>query len=58
MDAKIPEWIPDRLVEVLPPQPKAARRAATKTCICCRQLRPAYAIEDDSCGICEECLTS
>ena len=31
--------------------------AKAKTCLCCEKLRPSSCMDDDGCGICEECLS-
>lgn len=56
MDAQTNKQIPENRIEILPSESKARCRAGAKTCICCGQPRPASAMDDDGCGICEECL--
>jgi hypothetical protein len=31
--------------------------AGSKKCLCCDKLRPASYMDEDGCGICEECLS-
>ncbi len=31
--------------------------ADTRMCLCCEKLRPSSCMDDDGCGICEECLS-
>lgn len=45
------------LIEILPPERDACRGVETKTCLCCERPRPASLMDDDGCGICEECLS-
>lgn len=57
MDAHIKKTIPDDLIEILPPDRHDCHAAGMKTCLCCAQTRPESAMDDDGCGICEECLS-
>ncbi|MGF9567044.1 hypothetical protein [Neorhizobium sp. JUb45] len=57
MDAKTNKHTPEKLIEIIPPEPQVRCRAGAKICICCEQSRPASAMDDDGCGICEECLS-
>jgi len=41
-------------IEILPPDP--ALRAPFMLCDCCRQQKPAGCFDEDSCGLCMDCL--
>lgn len=41
-------------IEILPPDP--ALLAPLMLCDCCRQQKPACRFEEDSCGLCMDCL--
>jgi hypothetical protein len=43
-------------IEVLPPDRDETCASEAATCPCCRKLRPATSMDDDGCGICDECL--
>jgi hypothetical protein len=43
-------------VEIIPPE-RADPDMESKTCLCCEQRRPASCMDEDGCGICEECLS-
>lgn len=47
--------ISDLLIEIIPPE-RDDSRIGTRTCLCCERPRPASYMDDDGCGICEECL--
>ncbi|TAW53266.1 hypothetical protein [Rhizobium leguminosarum] len=49
------EILADTLVEILPPKRKKGSRGNLATCQCCGRRRT---IDEDCCGICEECLAS
>lgn len=49
--------ITENLIEILPPERGKNMRTGAKTCLCCQKPRPAEAMDDDGCGICEECLS-
>ncbi len=55
MDDAAIELISDNLVEILPPEMQAGGPQA-KTCLCCCRRCLPGAIDDDGCGICDECL--
>ncbi|TBC68739.1 hypothetical protein ELH30_31685 (plasmid) [Rhizobium ruizarguesonis] len=42
-------------IEILPPD-RETFTADSTTCPCCRKIRPASSMDDDGCGICDECL--
>lgn len=44
----------DQLVEILPPERKGCRLLEVSACICCGHRSR---IDEDGCGICDECLT-
>jgi len=41
-------------IEILPPEHDDVGRSAARTCLCCG--RSQSFLDDDGCGICEECL--
>ncbi|MDH7792534.1 hypothetical protein QBD00_003453 [Ochrobactrum sp. AN78] len=43
-------------IEILLPNPRLD--ATALLCDCCRQKKPAYCFEEDSCGLCMDCLES
>jgi len=45
----------DALVEIIPPQTGAAEGDQV-VCICCQRSRSRTRMDDDACGICEECI--
>ncbi len=49
----VADFVFDAAVEIIPPK-HSGDRAHTRTCICCQ--RPSELIDDDGCGICDECL--
>ncbi|ANL41436.1 hypothetical protein [Rhizobium phaseoli] len=55
MDDDLPnELIASHDIEIIPPRHGAFFGAGAMTCLCCRQSR--LFIDEDACGICEECL--
>jgi hypothetical protein len=56
MGAHTKKTIDHSLIEIFPPKSKSCR-TDVKTCLCCQQQRSAAAMDDDGCGICEECLS-
>ncbi|MBB4351834.1 hypothetical protein GGE35_005633 [Rhizobium cellulosilyticum] len=44
----------DADIEILPPQPVTEGELAVCAC-CCRHL-PNWVMDEDGCGICDECL--
>ena len=47
---------PDSIVEVLPPGNEVRCGPDVVRCLCCGQARPRSWLDDDGCGICEECI--
>lgn len=43
-------------IEIFPPDRDETCTSDATTCPCCRKLRPASSMDDDGCGICDECL--
>jgi len=43
-------------IEILPPEREDNCTSDATTCPCCQKLRPASSMDDDGCGICDECL--
>ncbi|WJH38702.1 hypothetical protein N7E02_04830 (plasmid) [Aliirhizobium terrae] len=41
-------------IELLPPERMCEDE--TVVCVCCRHRRPKSAMDEDGCGICDECL--
>jgi hypothetical protein len=56
MDEDYKRLVSDRVMEILPPDRNDLRFAETATCLCCRRQRLASSMDEDGCGICEECL--
>jgi hypothetical protein len=47
---------PECVIEILPPVRQKPAEPDTVTCPCCRRVRAISAMDDDGCGICDECL--
>jgi len=43
-------------IEILPPTREDVGMGS-KTCLCCERIRPASCMDEDGCGICEDCLS-
>ncbi|WP_103086629.1 hypothetical protein [Agrobacterium bohemicum] len=43
-------------IEIFPPDRDEVCTLDAATCPCCQKLRPASSMDDDGCGICDECL--
>jgi hypothetical protein len=56
MDRSADDTLSEFYNEILPPGRKEMYASDTITCPCCRELRPASSMDDDGCGICDECL--
>ncbi|AIC29527.1 hypothetical protein IE4771_PA00021 (plasmid) [Rhizobium etli bv. mimosae str. IE4771] len=56
MDRNAVDTLSEFYIEILPPDLEEACVSDAKTCPCCRKLRPASSMDDDGCGICDECL--
>lgn len=41
-------------LEIIPPEHFDSQD--TTVCLCCCRLRPNFVMDDDDCGICDECL--
>lgn len=46
----------DLHMEILPPERDDESRADGIACLCCRRTRSARKMDEDGCGICDECL--
>ncbi len=46
----------DLHMEILPPERTEEPQADATACLCCRRMRSAAKMDDDGCGICDECL--
>ena len=44
------------LMEISPPERDEEPCADGTECLCCRWLRSARKMDEDGCGICDECL--
>jgi hypothetical protein len=56
MDDLIPTTLfPDHNIEILPPERHACPIEQTSSCLCCGRRAT---IDEDCCGICEECLSA
>ncbi|MDG3578090.1 hypothetical protein P7F60_16970 [Rhizobium sp. YJ-22] len=44
----------DDTVEILPPERAAGRGGGKMACLCCQRERQS--MDDDGCGICDDCL--
>lgn len=56
MDRRTADLLSERKIEILQPVREGASSADAITCPCCRKVRPASSMDDDGCGICDECL--
>ncbi|NKK87387.1 hypothetical protein GFL80_24770 [Rhizobium leguminosarum bv. viciae] len=56
MDRSAADMLSEVCIEILPPDRDETCAGDTTTCPCCRRLRPASSMDDDRCGICDECL--
>ncbi|SCB48104.1 hypothetical protein GA0061102_106313 [Rhizobium miluonense] len=50
------DQLPDLHMEILPPERVEESCTDAKACLCCRRMRSAARMDDDGCGICDECL--
>ncbi|RWY66776.1 hypothetical protein EHI48_32420 [Rhizobium sp. WSM1325] len=55
MDRSAAEMLSE-FYEILPPDREEPCASDAPTCPCCRKLRPASSMDEDGCGICDECL--
>lgn len=56
MGQRLNESMGEFRVEVLPPERERRRAGDTAICPCCDTVCPASSMDDDGCGICDECL--
>ncbi|TCA30185.1 hypothetical protein E0H70_16045 [Rhizobium leguminosarum bv. viciae] len=56
MDRRAADTLSKVCIEILPPNRDEACAPDATTRPCCRTLRPASSMDDDGCGICDECL--
>ncbi|TAV40633.1 hypothetical protein ELI30_35665 [Rhizobium leguminosarum] len=56
MDRSAAEMLSEIYIEILPPDRDETCAPDATTCPCCRRLRAASSMNDDGCGICNECL--
>ncbi|NKJ94645.1 hypothetical protein GFM14_24350 [Rhizobium leguminosarum bv. viciae] len=56
MDRNAAEMLSEFYIGILPPDRDDTCASDATTCPCCRRLRPASSMDDDGCGICDECL--
>ena len=54
MDDLASDGFLDADVEILPPE--HITECETATCACCCRQRPRSMMDEDGCGICDECL--
>ncbi|MBD9453930.1 hypothetical protein IB244_20645 [Rhizobium sp. RHZ02] len=55
MDALTTKLSSNPTIEIIPPL-QVSRFSNFTTCLCCNRLRTPGEIDDDGCGICNECL--
>ncbi|MNR97848.1 hypothetical protein D3C71_814350 [compost metagenome] len=55
MDDAVGTDFSDDLIEIFPPEPRVSTREA-KTCLCCCLPCSSLHIDEDGCGICDQCL--
>ncbi|WP_170117253.1 hypothetical protein [Neorhizobium alkalisoli] len=53
MTELVADFLFDAAVEIIPPEDQE-KREDTRICLCCQ--RAARRMDDDGCGICDECL--
>ncbi|RWX20668.1 hypothetical protein EHI47_39015 [Rhizobium leguminosarum] len=56
MDRSAADMLSEFYIEILPPDRDETCASDATACPCCRRLRPASSMDDDGCGICDECL--
>ena len=56
LDKPATELFSDLMMEILPPEREDKACAGAMTCLCCRRPRSQSMMDEDGCGICEECL--
>lgn len=55
MDQRGADMLSEFYIEI-PPDREETSASDARTCPCCLKLRPASSMDDDGCGICDECL--
>ncbi len=43
-------------IEVIPPERDEGDLGNAMICLCCHEMRSAWRMDADGCGICDECL--
>jgi hypothetical protein len=56
MDQSAADLLSKVCIEILPPDRDETWASDATICTCCGKLRPASSMDDDGCGICDECL--
>lgn len=56
MDYGMTELFSDADTEILPPARNTEHEMAI--CLCCCRQRPNFTMDEDGCGICDECLAT
>ena len=56
MDRNMDNFFSECLVEILPPERDAASLPGMVACPCCQKMRSASCMDEDGCGVCDECL--
>ena len=56
MDRSAADTLSEFYIEILPTDREEMCASDAMTCPCCRKSRPASSMDDDGCGICDECL--
>jgi len=56
MDQSAADTLSELYIEILPPDREERCASDATVCPCCRKLRPVSSLDDDGCGICDECL--
>ena len=56
MDRMVPNMLAESSVEILPPVREDTPGPDRVTCLCCHKARSLSSMDDDGCGICDECL--
>lgn len=55
MDDAVDTVFSDDLIEILSPEPRVSTSEA-RTCLCCCRPCSSSDIDEDGCGICDQCL--
>ena len=56
MDQSAADMLLEVYIEILPPEREGTCTSDAATCPYCQKLRPASSMDDDGCGICDQCL--